>query len=108
MTPALQRRSESIKFREDRSAQLVKFASEAAAQHPQMSVEALNRTTEYLEVLKPANVPTLAQQAIAVYQQLGKPIPLCYKLVERAMSGAVFTPAGAPGASQSYFAPAVG
>merc|ERR1712190_147182 len=82
MTPALQRRSESIKFREDRSAQLVKFASEAAAQHPQMSVEALNRATEYLEVLKPANVPPLAQRAMAVYNQLGKPIPPCYNSVE--------------------------
>jgi len=99
MTPAIQRRSESIKFREDRSAKLLKFASEAAVEHPQMSLEAMNRATEYLEVLQPASVPSLGQQAIALYQRLGKPIPPCYHNIQQPMQRAVATPQAAPAQS---------
>jgi len=75
MTPAQQRQVEAFKFREDCSVKLLKFASEAAAGHPQMSLEALSRATDYLEVLKPEHFPALATEAARLYQQLGKPCP---------------------------------
>merc|ERR1711988_1760559 len=75
MTPAQQRQVEAFKFREDRSVELLKFAPEAAVGHPQMSLEALSRATDYLEVLKPEHFPALATEAARLYQQLGKPCP---------------------------------
>jgi len=75
MTSAQQRQVEAFKFREARSVELLKFASEAAAGHPQMSLEALSRATDYLEVLKPEHFPATATEAARLYQQLGKPCP---------------------------------
>merc|ERR1712107_771001 len=69
------RQVEAFKFRQDRSVKLLKFASEAAVGHPQMSLEALSRATDYLEVLKPEHFPALATEAARLYQQLGKPCP---------------------------------
>merc|ERR1712176_624203 len=82
MVLAGQRKAEAFKVREDRSAELLKFASEAVAGNPQMSLEALSRATDYLEVLEPAKFPALAKEAVRLYQQLGKPCPPCYQMTE--------------------------
>merc|ERR1712190_687874 len=55
--PAKQRKSAVIEFRQKRAAELVKFAEEAVSVHPQMATAALQRVSDYLEVLKPSQVP---------------------------------------------------
>jgi hypothetical protein len=61
--PARQRKSATLEFRQTRSAELLAFAKEAAATQPQMAATALQRASEYVEVLKPDTVPELSRQA---------------------------------------------
>merc|ERR1719282_1329382 len=49
--PAKQRKSAAIEFRERRTKELVRFATTVAGDLPQMATTALDRVTEYLEVL---------------------------------------------------------
>jgi hypothetical protein len=74
--PAKQRKSVTLAFRQERSRDLLKFAEEAAGrQAPQMAAEALQRASEHLEVLTPAQVPALAKDAVALWKKLGQPVP---------------------------------
>merc|ERR1719499_2597659 len=50
--PARQRRSATMEFRQTRSEELLAFAEEAAKVQPPMALEALQRGTEYIEVLQ--------------------------------------------------------
>merc|ERR1712176_1751829 len=70
--PARQRRSAAIEFREHRAKELLRFAAQVATDMPQMASTALDRVTEYLEVLQ---TPGLAAEAGAVWEKLGKPLP---------------------------------
>mmetsp|Transcript_28210 Transcript_28210/g.58661 ORF Transcript_28210/g.58661 Transcript_28210/m.58661 type:complete len:936 (+) Transcript_28210:88-2895(+) len=73
--PARQRKSDTIRFRESRIKELLKFAAEALAPQPRMAAVALERASEYLEVLGPDKVPTLAREAARLLQQAGLPVP---------------------------------
>jgi len=72
---ARQRRSAAMEFRQTRSEELVAFAEEAAEVQPAMAVEALQRATEYIEVLQAAQVPGLARSTAALWRKLGRPLP---------------------------------
>lgn len=73
--PARQRKSATIEFRQERSEELLTFADQAADSQPAMSTEALQRATEYIEVLKPSKVPSLAARAAALWRKIGQPLP---------------------------------
>merc|ERR1740138_193656 len=73
--PARQRKSDTIRFRESRIKELLKFAAKALAPQPRMAAVALERASEYLEVLGPDKVPTLAREAARLLQQAGLPVP---------------------------------
>jgi hypothetical protein len=73
--PARQRKSATLEFRQTRSAELLAFAKEAAATQPQMAATALQRASEYVEVLKPATVPELARAAADLWRTVGQPVP---------------------------------
>jgi len=73
--PARQKRSEVMTFREKRSDELLDFAKEALEAQPAMTRAALERVTEYLEVLKPSSAPGLARRAAALYERVGSPVP---------------------------------
>merc|ERR1712176_1606946 len=70
--PAKQRRSAAIEFRENRTKELLRFAAGVAGDMPQMATTALDRVTEYLEVLQSSG---LAGEAAAIWTKLGKPLP---------------------------------
>jgi hypothetical protein len=75
--PAKQRRSAALEFRQTRSTELLKFAEEAAVAvaQPQMARAALERVSDYLEVLKPPQVPELAKHAAELWRKIGQPVP---------------------------------
>jgi hypothetical protein len=73
--PAKQRKSTALEFRQTRSKELLKFAHEAAAGQPQMAGAALQRASDYLEVLKPSQVPELAKQTAELWRKIGQPVP---------------------------------
>jgi hypothetical protein len=73
--PARQRKSATLEFRQARSKELLQFVEEAAAAQPQMATAALERASDYLEVLKPSQVPELATKAAELWRKLGKPVP---------------------------------
>lgn len=73
--PARQRRSAAIEFRERRSKQLVKFASEVEREMPHLAVAALERLGDYLEVLQPQRCPGLARDTAEVWRKLSRPLP---------------------------------
>jgi hypothetical protein len=73
--PARQRKSATLEFRQARSKELLQFVEEAAAAQPQMATAALQRASDYLEVLKPSQVPELATKAAELWRKLGKPVP---------------------------------
>jgi hemoglobin len=73
--PAKQRKSAALEFRQTRSKELLKFAEEAAAGQPQMAGAALQRVSDYLEVLRPSQVPELAKQTAALWRKIGQPVP---------------------------------
>eukprot|EP00933_Yihiella_yeosuensis_P067086 TRINITY_DN716_c0_g1_i1.p1 TRINITY_DN716_c0_g1~~TRINITY_DN716_c0_g1_i1.p1 ORF type:complete len:961 (+),score=185.41 TRINITY_DN716_c0_g1_i1:56-2884(+) len=73
--PAKQRKSEVYSFREKRSKALLAFAKDAISTEPRMSQVALDRVVEYLEVLKPAQYPSIAQEAATIWAQTGRPLP---------------------------------
>merc|ERR1712083_928503 len=58
--PAKQRRSTAIEFREHRAKELVRFAGQVVTDMPQMATTALDRVTEYLEVLQSAGIAAAA------------------------------------------------
>jgi len=73
--PARQRRSAAMEFRQARSEELLVFATESAEARPAMAVEALQRATEYIEVLKAEQVPSLAGRTADLWRKLGHPTP---------------------------------
>merc|ERR1712087_1047141 len=72
--PARQRKSAAIEFRERRAKELVQFAAQRVVEMPHLATTALERVTEYLEVIRG---PGLAGGAAAVWTKLGKPLPEC-------------------------------
>merc|ERR1712137_567125 len=70
--PARQRRSAAIEFRQHRAKELVRFAAHVAGEMPQLGTTALERVTEYLEVVQSTG---LAAETAAVWTKLGKPVP---------------------------------
>jgi len=74
--PARQRRSAAMEFRQTCSGELLAFAEEVNQTQPAMAVEALQRATEYIEVLKAGHVPGLAARAIGLWRSLGRPVPI--------------------------------
>jgi len=74
--PARQRRSATMEFRQTRSEELLAFVAEVAQVQPAMSAEALQRATEYIEVLQVRQVPSLAARAASLWRSLGRPVPL--------------------------------
>merc|ERR1711933_598034 len=73
--PARQRRSAALEFREARSQELLAFAAETVGTQLAMATEALQRATEYIEVLGAGRVPSLAGRAAALWGRLGQPTP---------------------------------
>lgn len=73
--PARQQRSAAIDFRNKRGEELLQFAEVAAGQQPHMAVEALQRASDYIQVLKPSQAPNLAKQAIELWAKVGRPAP---------------------------------
>jgi len=73
--PARNRKSAATEFRQTTSKELLKFAEDVIAQQPNMAKEALQRCSDYLEVLTPAKVPSLAKQAANLWRKLGQPLP---------------------------------
>mmetsp|Transcript_81666 Transcript_81666/g.206234 ORF Transcript_81666/g.206234 Transcript_81666/m.206234 type:complete len:177 (+) Transcript_81666:3-533(+) len=73
--PARQRRSAAMEFRQARSEELLAFTTEAAGSQPAMAAEALQRATDYIEVLGVNSVPSLAGRTAALWRQLGQPTP---------------------------------
>jgi len=71
--PARQRRSAAMEFRQARCEALLAFAEEAAGPQPNMAGEALQRATEYIDVLQADHVPTLASRAASLRRQLDQP-----------------------------------
>jgi hypothetical protein len=73
--PAKQKKSEVMAFREQRSNELMQFSEDASEQQPQMAISALKRVAEYLEVLRPAQVPGLSTRAAGLWAKLGQQVP---------------------------------
>merc|ERR1712151_841090 len=65
--PANQKRSEVMVFRENRSDELLKFATDAISDQPSMAIAALERVQDYLDVLKPQQVPAIARRATSLW-----------------------------------------
>lgn len=84
--PARQRNSEVNRFREARSQELLKFAAEASAMQPQMASVALERATEYLEVLGPEKMTSLTREATRLWQQSGRQVPQALRVNDPAAS----------------------
>lgn len=74
--PAKQKKKESIEFRQKKSAELLEFATHAAVEQPHMAVTALERVTEYVQVLRPGGSSPLTQTAANLWRQLGRPVPV--------------------------------
>merc|ERR1712228_1029570 len=70
--PARQRKSAAIEFRQQRCNMLLKFASDVAADEPHLSLTALERLNDYLEVLTSRQYPTLAKEAASVWRKIGQ------------------------------------
>jgi len=73
--PARQRRSAALDFRTARCEELLRFTEQAAGEQPRLAAEALQRASEYLEVLGVASAPSLAQRAAGLWRSLGQPAP---------------------------------
>jgi hypothetical protein len=78
--------AEAIEFRHNRSSDLVKFASQAAAEQPQMASTALERASDYLAVLQTEQARSVAAEVRNLYMKLGRPIPntlqrMCYSVI---------------------------
>lgn len=71
--PARQRRSAAMEFRRTRATELLSFAEEAVGSQPAMATEALQRATEYIEVLRADQVPALAGRVTSLWRRLGHP-----------------------------------
>jgi len=73
--PARQKQGEATEYRETCSSELLAFADAAASVEPRMSLVALQRVCEYLEVLKPDKQPALSRRCAGLFRQLGKAVP---------------------------------
>lgn len=73
--PSPHMRRDAIHVRETRSQELLNFAKEALAPQPRMATAALKQASEYIECLGTKQVPSLAEQAAALWQRLGQPVP---------------------------------
>merc|ERR1712139_39986 len=65
---ARQKRSEVLKFREDRAEALLQFAEDAVPRELRMASTALDRVLEYLEELKIAQHPSIARKATNLWE----------------------------------------
>jgi len=72
---AQQRRVEAHDFRKTQSVALLKFAREAASHQPEMAITALERVSDYIEVLTSQDSRKLAREASQQYSQLGRSPP---------------------------------
>lgn len=72
---AKQTKSTCMTFRETRTKELLQLASQVAAEEPRITITALQRATEYIEFLKPQNVPTLTRTATDLWDRTGRPVP---------------------------------
>jgi len=72
---AKQKRSAALEYRQMRSEELLVFATETADTQRAMATQALQRATDYIEVLRAEQVPSLAGHAAALWRRLGQPTP---------------------------------
>merc|ERR1711920_841879 len=72
---AKQKKSEVLAFREKRAEALLQFVEDTISSEPRMTIMALDRVVEYLEVLKPAQYPAIAGQAAALWEKTGRSLP---------------------------------
>jgi hypothetical protein len=72
---AQQKRVAAHDFRRKQSGALLQFAREAAPQQPEMAITALERISDYIEVLIPQHSQSLAREASQLYSQLGRSAP---------------------------------
>merc|ERR1712048_78296 len=72
---ASEKGAEVLRFRHQRSEDLISFALQAAGEQPQMATTALERAVDYLAVIRTEEARRLAKKAVAVYAQLGKRVP---------------------------------
>jgi len=72
---ASEKAAEVLRFRHQRSEDLISFALQAAGQQPQMATTALERAVDYLAVIRTEEARHLSKKAAAVYAQLGRRIP---------------------------------
>merc|ERR1712187_232957 len=73
--PAQQKRVEAHDFRKKQSVALLQFAREAAPQQPEMAITALERVSDYIEVLNPQHSCNIARETSQLYSQLGRSAP---------------------------------
>jgi len=67
---ATEKMAEVLEFRHSRSEELIRFASEAAGQHPHMATTALERAMDYLAVLRTERARVLAAEATRIHSKL--------------------------------------
>jgi hypothetical protein len=74
--PARQKQNDAKAYREKMIKELVNFASKV--EETGLAESALERATDYLEYLKPANYVRDTHNVVAQYQRIGKPIPAIF------------------------------
>jgi len=74
--PARQKQSDATTYREKMIAELLSFA--ATVEETGLAESALERATDYLEYLGPAQHVEDTHKVVAQYQRIGKPIPAIF------------------------------
>lgn len=89
---AKQKKSQVTAFRETRAQALLQFANDALSIEPRMTGMALDRVMEYLEVLQAANYPSIAQEATALWERTGRPLPSALRQTTAKRTAAATSP----------------
>jgi hemoglobin len=72
---AQQKLVEVTGFRTQRAQELLSFATEAISEQRQLSCTALDRASEYIAALDPAEVRNFGASVVELYMQLSRPVP---------------------------------
>jgi len=73
--PARQRKSAAIEFRQTRGRALTRFAKGVAVELPHLATAALERASDYMDVLTPQAHPDFAKDLADAWRQLGTTLP---------------------------------
>jgi len=92
--PAKQKASAAQAFRVKRANELLAFATSRGPAERELAAQALERVVEYLEVLKPANEPSLARATATTLAAAGVPVPELLAEFDPAPAGPAAAAAG--------------